>query len=267
LKVEPSNAQARLERTKTAQMIREYEKIKTATPKGVSTVEDVKVRSNTVPSVDPSKSSKDEMMAERSSRRIQNTVVSDNSDTSMPPPPSTSSGATPPTPPTLPTPISASTSTTTAPKTSATNDTISKDITKSKSIKKEPTIPSEAPKNLYELERSWRGLKDRPDLFGQYLTLNIKKKSVVKKVFIEAISPELLSSVFISLRDYCAADVTLIILGGLSTCKHFTMTLALLLEEDLKCIQSIFGKLLTLDVSNDNDLKESILNLKSIYKL
>jgi hypothetical protein len=115
--------------------------------------------------------------------------------------------------------------------------------------------------------RSWRGLKDRPDLFGQYLTLNIKKKSIVKKVFIEAISPELLSSVFISLRDYCNTDVILIILGGLSMCKHFTMTLALLLEEDLKCIQSIFENLLSsTDVSNDNDLKESILNLKMTYK-
>jgi hypothetical protein len=60
-------------------MIREYEKTKTVIPKS-STVEDVKVRSNVVSTaVDPSKSSKDDMMAERSSRRIQSAVVNGNS--------------------------------------------------------------------------------------------------------------------------------------------------------------------------------------------
>ena len=133
--------------------------------------------------------------------------------------------------------------------------------------KREPCVPQEVPKTLYELERAWRGLKDRPDLFAQYLTQNIQKKSVVKKVFKEAISPELLSSVFISLRDFCAVPVVLTILGGLSTVNHFSMTLALLAEDDLTCINKIFHNVLDLGIELDESARTSIMQLKLLYKM
>ena len=110
-------------------------------------------------------------------------------------------------------------------------------------------------------------MKDRPDLFAQYLTQNIQKKSVVKKVFKEAISPELLSSVFISLRDFCAVPVVLTILGGLSTVNHFSMTLALLAEDDLTCINKIFHNVLDLGIELDESARTSIMQLKLLYKM
>lgn len=136
-----------------------------------------------------------------------------------------------------------------------------------RSLKREPIVPQEVPKTLYELERAWRGLKDRPDLFAQYLAQNIQKKSIVKKVFKEAISPELLSSVFISLRDYCAVPVILTILGGLSTVNHFSMTLALLAEDDLTCIHTIFQNVLDLGSKLDEPTRTTIMQLKLLYKM
>lgn len=108
-----------------------------------------------------------------------------------------------------------------------------------KPFKREPSVPSEVPKTLYEFERAWRGLKDRPDLFAQYLRQNIREKSVIRKVFKESISPDLLSATFISLRDHCTAIFSLPFLLSLSSVRHFSMTLALLQEEDLICVRSI----------------------------
>ena len=132
--------------------------------------------------------------------------------------------------------------------------------------KRDPVIPSDIPKTLYELERAWRGLKDRPDLFGKYITQNLIKKSTVKKVFKEAISPELLSSVFISLRDYCSVDVILTVLGGLTLLTHFSMTLALFPEEDLICLKSIFTRILEVEEIGANK-RNSALILKETYKM
>lgn len=110
-----------------------------------------------------------------------------------------------------------------------------------KPFKREPSVPSEVPKTLYEFERAWRGLKDRPDLFAQYLTQNIHEKNVIRKVFKESISPDLLSATFISLRDHCTAIFSLPFLLSLSSVRHFSMTLALLQEEDIICLRSIIN--------------------------
>jgi Potential Monad-binding region of RPAP3 len=212
-----------------------------------------------------------DMMAERTTRRI--------SAAERPSGPGgggggESSAAVPPIVPTAtPPPPSASNTSTAnvavavggASKDSAGSSTV---ITPSKVSKREPALPSEPPKTLYELERAWRGLKDRPDLFAQYLTQNIRKKSVVKKVFKEAVSPELLSSVFISLRDFCTPSVVLTVLGGLSSVNHFSMLLALLPIQDLDCIKCILDSALKKSSEEaDGTVRTAISELKILYKL
>jgi Potential Monad-binding region of RPAP3 len=129
-----------------------------------------------------------------------------------------------------------------------------------------PSVPSEAPKTLYEFERNWRGLKTHLNLFGQYLTL-FNSKAAVKKVFKEALTPELLSSVFAALRDFCTPETVLRVLGGLSQTSHFPMTLALLMEEDLQCIKTIFTNLLRSNCGIDAATEESLKALRVQYNV
>ena len=197
-----------------------------------------------------------EMMAERSSRRIAASSRDPTHPSDLPPAPPLSSTQAPLTvPPVLPPPAStAVTSTASAPV--------------KKPFKREPSVPSEVPKTLYEFERAWRGLKDRPDLFAQYLRQNIREKSVVRKVFKESISPDLLSAVFISLSDHCTAVFSYSFLLSLSTVRHFSMTLALLQEDDLQCVRAILSKECVTDASIDGEeVRESIAQLKLLYKI
>ena len=315
LTLEPNNAIARTERTKTAVLTREYEKIKkTESASGFlvsgpgsgpgsgikssgSFAEIPKTNKNTENtsgsgSGTGSGTSGVKMggvvMEERSSRRIQsplpipdvtvNAAVTGNvveTTSILPPtPPSSALEVSSSLLPSLPSPTS-STSTSTSPTVSkpllSQNTQNTQNIqniqnNQNKSSKREPIIPSEIPKTLYELERAWRGLKDRPDLFAKYITQNIQKKSVIKKVFKEAISPELLSSVFVSLRDYCEVDVILTVLGGLSVVNHFNMTLALFPEEDIKCLKLIFIKCMD-NIEISESRKESLQQLREAYKM
>jgi hypothetical protein len=197
-----------------------------------------------------------EMMAERSSRRIAASSRVPTHPSDLPPAPPLQSTQAPLTvPPALPPPAStAVTSTASAPV--------------KKPFKREPSVPSEVPKTLYEFERAWRGLKDRPDLFAQYLRQNIREKSVVRKVFKESISPDLLSAVFISLRDHCTAVFSYSFLLSLSTVRHFSMTLALLQEDDLQCVRAILSKECVIDASIEGEaVRESIAQLKLLYKI
>ena len=310
LTVEPNNAIARTERTKTAQLIREDEKNKKSQSASGFLVSGKKGSSSSssfaeIPRSSSSSSSNSKSgsrsgsgtgtgivgegvgMAERSSRRIatsSSTLPLPPASVPVPVPPSAPSlsSSNPPFPPNA-TSTTAATNTTAAviinimastelssssakPLVTQTEKSISQPIIQNKLNKREPIVPSEVPKTLYELERAWRGLRDRPDLFGKYLTQNITKKSTVKKVFKEAISPELLNSVFISLRDFCSVDVILTVLGGLSLLSHFSMTLALFPEEDLMCIKSIFTKFLDIDVIEENK-RNSVVQLKELYKM
>jgi Potential Monad-binding region of RPAP3 len=197
-----------------------------------------------------------EMMAERSSRRIAASSRDPTHPSDLPPAPPQSSTQAPLTvSPVLPPPAStAVTSTASAPV--------------RKPFRREPSVPSEVPKTLYEFERAWRGLKDRPDLFAQYLRQNIREKSVFRKVFKESISPDLLSAVFLSLRDHCTAVFSYSFLLSLSTVRHFSMTLALLQEEDLQCVRAILSKERVTDASIEGEaVRESIAQLKLLYKI
>ena len=278
LSFEPGNTLAHTERTKVAVLVREYEAkkgtqmdvIKGATTKGPKagagagtlglTASNGKKSSGSAagsgsgPGAGSGVSSKGgEMMAERSSRRI---APSSTHPSDLPPAPPLSSTQAPlAASPVLPPPASAAvTSTASAPM--------------KKPFKREPSVPSEVPKTLYEFERAWRGLKDRPDLFAQYLRQNIREKSVVRKVFKESISPDLLSAVFISLRDHCTAVFSYSFLLSLSTVRHFSMTLALLQEEDLQCVRAILSKECVTDASIEGEkVRESVTQLKLLYKI
>ena len=145
--------------------------------------------------------------------------------------------------------------------TSSVNRLISSAVKKSgeKRSLRAPEVPSDPPKTLYELERIWRGLKERPDLFAQYL--GTFKKSTFKKVMKESLSPDLLSSLLVSLRDHATVSVIITVLEGLSQTSGFEMTVQLLPEEDLGCLQSIFAKVsiaedgATASVANTVELK------------
>ena len=304
LAIEPKNTIAHNDRKKTAQLTREYEKNKRVESASGFLVSGNKSSSSSFAEIPRSTKSvssgngsgsgvtsspgpgngsgsvgEGAVMLEKSSRRLTP------SSSSLPLPVSTSTSSfasslssNPPPPPTatstsaavstniIATPINSLSTTrksATIPEKSVSISTLPNPI---KVNKRDPVIPSEIPKTLYELERAWRGLKDRPDLFGKYLKQNMTKKSTVKKVFKEAISPELLSSVFISLRDYCSADVILTVLGGMTLLSHFSMTLALFPEEDLNCLKSIFTKIL--DVEDIGESKRnSALTLKEMFKM
>ena len=116
-----------------------------------------------------------------------------------------------------------------------------------------PVLPSELPKNVYELERVWRGLKSHPELFASYL--KGFKTSTFKKVFNENVSSDLMSSVFASTRDHLAGknpQDAFKILNGLSLMDKFELIVSLLPETDIECIKSIFN---IISVSQSVDLK------------
>lgn len=123
-----------------------------------------------------------------------------------------------------------------------------------------PEVPSEPPKTLYELERIWRGLKERPDLFAQYL--GTFKKSTFKRVIKESLSPDLMSSLLVSLRDHATVPVITTVLEGFSETSGFEMTVQLLPEDDLACLQSIFAKICIADTDKST---ANVVELKRKY--
>jgi tetratricopeptide (TPR) repeat protein len=105
---------------------------------------------------------------------------------------------------------------------------------------KRPTVPTDPPKTVYELEKVWRALKSYPDLFAQYLAGF--KKSTYKKVFKETLSSELQSSVFLSLRDHASAATVVATLTGIAAMSSFDMTLSLLPAGDLALLRQVLDK-------------------------
>jgi hypothetical protein len=104
--------------------------------------------------------------------------------------------------------------------------------------------PTQPPKTLYELERVWRGLKSRPDLFAQYL--QTFTRSTFREVFKEAITPDLLSSVIAALRSHLVESSpsdALRVLDGLTDMPKFSMTLALLPSTDEARLREAFAAL------------------------
>lgn len=95
---------------------------------------------------------------------------------------------------------------------------------------------------MCRFERVWRGLKGRPDLFAQYL--GCFKKGTYRKVLKEAVSPDLVSFMWKALRDHAPSpQVQLKALNGFSSAPSFALTLSLLPEEDVRCVQSIMAAL------------------------
>jgi tetratricopeptide (TPR) repeat protein len=108
-----------------------------------------------------------------------------------------------------------------------------------------PTIPTEPPKTVYELERVWRGLKNHSALFAQYLA--IFKKSTFKKVIKETISPDLISSMLVAVKECLLVTnppAAFLVLEGLTTTNKFEIMLSILPEEDMNCIRECLEHLM-----------------------
>lgn len=89
------------------------------------------------------------------------------------------------------------------------------------------------------------------------------KKSTFKKIFKEAVSGDLLGSIFQSLNSAnISAKVMLKILSGLSEMNSFDLTISLLPKEDIEQLKQVFEKL-----QNHKDSIDEINDLKSLYKL
>lgn len=120
------------------------------------------------------------------------------------------------------------------------------------------SAPENPPKTVYEFERIWRGLKNRPDLFAAYL--KCFKKSTFKKVLKDTCSPDLISSLLVSVRHHLLGssgsqggseeeDVLagVAVLEGLAGIPKYDMVLFVLPSSDLACLQAcvecVAGKL------------------------
>lgn len=132
-----------------------------------------------------------------------------------------------------------------------------------------PSIPEDPPKTAYELERIWRGVKDRPDLFANYI--RCFKKSTFKNVIKESTSPDLLSSMVIALRDHLIVESpkkVLDILEGFSRIDNFSFVLSMLPAEDHQAMKDIFNSLeasasSSASSSGDGKRKARIAQLRS----
>ena len=118
-------------------------------------------------------------------------------------------------------------------------------------------MPDTLPATVYELERTWRALKSHPRLFAIYLSRF--KTSTFKKVFKEAVSSELLSSMMIALRDHGSPEDIIAVFTGFSNSASFDMTIMMLPAEDTNNVKTIFAKL------DGNDPK--VQELKAKYKV
>lgn len=138
----------------------------------------------------------------------------------------------------------------------------SKRVAAKRVVVQNPNVPSDPPKTVYELERVWRGLKNRPELFANYL--KIFKKSTFKKVIKEAVSPDLVSSMLVSVRDHLVSSdptVAFNVLEGLTQTPNFGMTVSLLPAADIDCVKASIDHL-TAHVDSTKGAK-----LKELYKV
>ena len=83
--------------------------------------------------------------------------------------------------------------------------------------------------------------------------------------WLESITPDLISSILIVLRDHNnETKQAITTLEGLSNVSNFPLMLSLLPENDLECLNEIFKKISN---DNNNNQEESINNLRIIYKI
>lgn len=103
-------------------------------------------------------------------------------------------------------------------------------------------------------ERIWRGLQGHPKLKIEYLELF--KKSTYKKVFKEAISSDLIGSIFQTLNtEFSSASIAKKTLEGLTEMKSFSLTISLIPQEDMDHLQDVFRSLYK-HVDNEGNAEE-----------
>jgi hypothetical protein len=113
-------------------------------------------------------------------------------------------------------------------------------------------LPTEPPTTLYELERIWRTLKGRPDLFARYL--RTFKTTTLKKVLKQAATPELLSDVLQTTNEFLAAQhpkSAVRVLQGVARCPCFAMMVALMFDADKLGTRCLPRYTLSEDVGTD----------------
>lgn len=93
------------------------------------------------------------------------------------------------------------------------------------------------------LERIWRALKDRPAAFAQYLSLF--RAATFRRVVKEALSPEIVSSIFGALRREFTPSVASRVraLEAFRESAKFAFIIAMLPAEDAACLGEVFSEL------------------------
>ncbi len=112
----------------------------------------------------------------------------------------------------------------------------------------------------------WRGLKDRPALFAQYLSLF--SRATYRRVMKQALSPEVVSAVLVALRDHPSSRRMQVLgLEGLAGSSGFQLTLSLLATEDLQCVRDVFAQLEGDGGETDASKLPSVEELRKSYQL
>lgn len=116
------------------------------------------------------------------------------------------------------------------------------------------------------LERIWRGLKDRPDLFVKYLS--VFKKSTYKKVIKESVTPDLVTSLLVAVKDHSESTAfQLSALEGLTSVQNFSLMASLLPEADIQKVREILSVVeARLTASEESKKEESLQRVAELRK-
>lgn len=105
-------------------------------------------------------------------------------------------------------------------------------------------------------------MKNEPEKFGQYLSLF--KKSTFKKMLKDSLSPDLISFMLMTLKDYVSStQIKAKALRGMSLSSNFQLTYSILPESDMECIRGIFD-MLECDLTFD---RQELMELCEAYAI
>ena len=118
----------------------------------------------------------------------------------------------------------------------------------------------------FRLERIWRGLKDRPDLFVKYLS--VFKKGTYKKVIKESVTPDLVTSLLVAVKDHSESTAfQLSALEGLTSVQNFSLMASLLPEADIQKVREILSVAeARLKASEESKKEESLQRVAELRK-
>lgn len=111
---------------------------------------------------------------------------------------------------------------------------------------------------LFRFEYVWKSLKNRPDLFAEYVGSTFKT-STFKKVFKDYVSPDLVSFMWQCIREHGTRKQQLRVLKGYSEVSSFKLALSLLPEKDIQHIRAMLSDLQQNKESGDDDSEISAL--------